>query len=71
MLLRGREPVPAIQQPALVRGQRDTVLAVCKNCDSVSPNASQIFSREEKEGVMPFLYHEEMVDCGRPERSAS
>ena len=42
-----------------------------KNCESVSPNASQIFSSEENEGVMPFWYQDEMVDCGRPERSAS
>ena len=29
------------------------------------------FSPEENEGVMPFWYQDEMVDCGRPERSAS
>ena len=45
--------------------------ASAKNCESVSPKASQIFSSEENDGVMPFLYQEEMVDCGRPERSAS
>lgn len=30
-----------------------------KNCESVSPNASQIFSSEENEGVMPFWYQDE------------
>lgn len=42
-----------------------------KNCESVMPKASHIFSNDANDGVMSFLYHEEIVDCGKPERSAS
>lgn len=42
-----------------------------KNCERVIPKASQIFSKDANEGVIFFLYHEEIVDCGKPERSAS
>ena len=34
----------------------------------VTPKASHIFSSDANEGVIDFLYHDEMVDCGRPER---
>ena len=53
-------------------GVRATRMSSCaKNCDNVTPKASQIFSSDANDGVIDFLYHEEMVDCGRPERSAS
>ena len=42
-----------------------------KNCESVMPKAPHIFSNDANDGVMSFLYHEEIVDCGKPERSAS
>ena len=42
-----------------------------KNCESVMPKASHIFSNDANDGVMSFLSHEEIVDCGKPERSAS
>ena len=70
-LLRGGQAQPFIQHIALSGRQSKQCLAASKNCESVSPNASQIFSSEENEGVMPFWYQDEMVDCGRPERSAS
>ena len=44
---------------------------VANNWDKVIPNASQIFSSDGTVGTMSFLYHDEIVDCGRPERSAS
>ena len=71
VFLRGGQKRPGIQEAALIVCQRETLLPICKNCESVRPKASQIFSSDEKDGVMPFLYHEEMVDCGSPERSAS
>ena len=33
--------------------------------------AVQIFSRDGMVGTMFLRYHEEIVDCGKPERSAS
>ena len=45
--------------------------SVEKNCESVIPNALHIFSREGIEGTTFFLYHEEIVDCVRPDFSAS
>ncbi len=43
-----------------------------KNCESVMPKASHIFSNDANDGVMSFLYHEEIVDRReKPERSAS
>ena len=42
-----------------------------KSWERVMPKASQIFSMDAREGVIFFLYHDEMVDCGRPDRSAS
>lgn len=71
VFLRSGQKHPGIQQAALSICQRETLLPSAKNCESVRPKASQIFSGDEKDGVMPFLYHEEMVDCGSPERSAS
>ena len=44
---------------------------VANNCDKVIPNASQIFSSDGTVGTMSFLYHDEIVDCGKSERSAS
>ena len=45
--------------------------SVTKSWDKVMPNASQIFSSDGTVGTISFLYHDEIVDCGRPERSAS
>lgn len=42
-----------------------------KSWDSVIPKAAQIFSRDGTVGIMFFRYQDEMVDCGRPECSAS
>ena len=42
-----------------------------KNWDRVMPNAVHTFSSEGTDGTMFFLYHEEIVDWVRPERSAS
>ncbi len=42
-----------------------------KSCAIVIPNARQIFSREGTVGIIFFRYQDEMVDCGKPERSAS
>lgn len=42
-----------------------------KNRLSVTPKAPQIRSSDENEGVIPFLYQEEMVLCGIPDRSAN
>ena len=36
----------------------------------VMPKAVQIFSREGTEGTISLRYQEEMVDWGKPERSA-
>ena len=44
---------------------------MANNWDKVIPNASQIFSSDGTVGTMSFLYHDEIVDCGKPERSAS
>jgi len=41
------------------------------NCDSVIPKAVQIFSKEGTVGTMFFRYHDEIVDCGKPECSES
>lgn len=35
------------------------------------PKASHIFDKEGMVGSIPFLYHEEIVDCVSPDRSAS
>ena len=42
-----------------------------KNCDTVIPKASHIFTREGMVGSICFLYQEEIVDCVSPECSAS
>lgn len=39
--------------------------------DSVMPSAPQTFSSDGREGIIFLRYQEEMVDWGRPERSAS
>ena len=41
------------------------------NWDSIMPHAAQIFSSDGIVGTMFLRYHEEIVDWGRPERSAS
>lgn len=41
------------------------------NWESVIPKAWQIFFKEGMVGTIFFRYHEEIVDCGSPERSAS
>ena len=46
-------------------------LPSANNWDNVIPNAAQIFSREGMVGTMFFRYQDEMVDWGKPERSAS
>lgn len=42
-----------------------------KNCETVIPKASHIFSRDEIEGNIFFRYQEEIVDWVSPDRSAS
>ena len=42
-----------------------------KKWDKVIPNAAQIFSKEGMVCTMFFRYQDEMVDWGKPERSAS
>ena len=42
-----------------------------KNCESVIPNAMQIFSRDVREGSISLRYQDEMVDWGMPERTES
>lgn len=42
-----------------------------KNCDSVMLNASQIRSSDVMDGSIFLRYHEEIVDCVRPDFSAS
>lgn len=42
-----------------------------KNCDSEIPNASQIRSNDEIEGVTCLRYQDEIVDCVIPASSAS
>lgn len=39
--------------------------------ESVMPKAMQIFSNDGIVGTIFLRYHEEIVDCGKPERSAS
>ena len=51
---------------------RETVVSPsANNWDSVMPNAAQIFSSDGIVGTMFLRYHEEIVDWGRPECSAS
>ena len=35
------------------------------------PNAVQIFSKDGIVGIIFFRYHDEIVDWGKPDRSAS
>ena len=42
-----------------------------KNCASVIPNASQIFSKEGMVGSIFLRYQDEIVDCVKPDFSAS
>ena len=42
-----------------------------KNCETVMPKASHIFTREGIVGSICLRYQEEMVDCVSPECSAS
>ena len=54
----------------------ESVKATGSSCSAnswerVIPKAVQIFSREGMVGIIFFRYQEEIVDCGRPERSAS
>ena len=42
-----------------------------KSWESVIPKATHTFSRDGTVGIIPFRNHEEIVDCGKPERSAS
>ena len=51
---------------------RETIASPsAKSWDNVIPNALQIFSNEGMVGIMFLRYQDEMVDWGRPERSAS
>lgn len=72
VFLRGGQKRPGIQEAgADCPSARVARVHRQKTARASDRRASQIFSSDEKDGVMPFLYHEEMVDCGSPERSAS
>ena len=70
-LLRGRQAQPFFQHAALPGRQGKQCLAVGKKLRERQPKCVADLFSEENEGVMPFWYQDEMVDCGRPERSAS
>ena len=47
------------------------VLFSANSWDKVIPKARQIFSSEGTVGKIFLRYQEDIVDCGKPERSAS
>lgn len=57
---------------SLCESVRETGASFSANSwESVIPNAAHIFSREGTVGTIFLRYHEDIVDCGSPERSAS